>query len=101
MNKLDEMTARKDRKEIEKMLTLLLMWLRDAMILNSSGITEGITNADQINTLQKFVGAFGTRNYSEAIDSVEHCIRSVNGNAQIHLNLITMLLSLRRIFLHA
>ncbi len=98
MSKLDELSADADKAELEKMLVLLLVWMRDAMMVLHGASAEQIINQDQFETIQKFVTAYGTRDYAAAIDRIEECVRNIRGNGQVHLNLVTMVLSLRQLF---
>jgi hypothetical protein len=48
--------------------------------------------------LTKFAQAYGSRDLPAAMAVIEETIRGLHGNAQIHLSMLTAMLSLRRIF---
>ncbi|MBL7999882.1 MAG: AAA family ATPase, partial [Candidatus Kapabacteria bacterium] len=96
-HKIEDANKRYERTDIEKMLSLLLVWLRDAMTLTSSPDSH-IINADQREILAKFSSVFGKRDYPAALSLVEQTIASLRQNAQVTLSLTSMLIGLRRVF---
>ncbi len=101
MAKLDELTHQADRASLEKMLSLLMIWLRDALLMSTTNSNVGVINRDQLPTLEKFVQAYGSKDTMSTIALVEDCIRSIKGNGQVHVNLVCMLIGIRQIFLAA
>lgn len=98
MHKLDELTANADRPAIEKMLLLLMTWLRDAAVVAATQSERHVINADQSAVIRKFADVFGSRDVHAALLTIEDTIRAINQNAQVHLSLLTMLISFRKIF---
>ena len=99
MNALDEMLKDLDRSAVRHLLSLLLTWLRDAFLLANGGSADLIVNKDVVSVLSKFSQAYASRDFPRAMSSVEDAIRALHGNAQIHITVLTTMLSLRRIFL--
>ncbi len=99
LGKLDALTQNADKGDMERMLSLLMIWIRDAMLIQSGASDVHLINQDQSEILKKFVGAYAQRDYHAALERIEECIRNIRGNGQIHLNLVTLVLSLRQIFL--
>ncbi len=99
LSSLDELTADADRSDVEQMLNVLLLWLRDAMMVQFGAEMESIINIDQYEILSKFVAAYPGRDYAAAITLIEEAIRNIRGNGQIHLNLVSLMLGLRTVFL--
>lgn len=96
---LDELLKGMDRNDVEKMLQLLSLWIRDAFIVSQKQDSDTIINRDQIDTLTKFALAFPKRDYLSAIQIVEQVSFSISNNVQVHLAMLTMLIKLRGIFI--
>ncbi|MCS6807693.1 MAG: AAA family ATPase [Bacteroidota bacterium] len=102
-HELEELTGKatgeRDRVRIERMLILLLTWMRDAYTLSvSGGHQDMIINIDQLGDLRRFVQRFGVHgNLDAAARAIEQAIERLRRNANIILTLITLALDLRRI----
>lgn len=93
-------SAEKDRSQLERMLILLLVWIRDAYALSvSEGHAEGnIINIDQIEDLKRFVGKFGAGGNLDAVaGAIERTIERIRRNVNISLALTTLALDVRQI----
>jgi hypothetical protein len=96
---IDELVGTSDRSNARTVLSLLLVWLRDAYALHAGAEDSVIVNRDMLPTLTKFAQAYGSRDIPAALAVLEDTMRALHGNAQIHLSMLTAMLSLRRIFL--
>ena len=96
---IDELVGTSDRSNARTVLSLLLVWLRDAYALHAGAEDSVIVNRDMLPTLTKFAQAYGSRDIPAALTVLEDTMRALHGNAQIHLSMLTAMLSLRRIFL--
>lgn len=84
-----------NRNAIEKMLTLLLLWLRDAMALGAGSSEDALINIDQKEDLRRFAANFAHADLGAAATAVEDAIRRVHRNVQIPLLLSRLALDLR------
>lgn len=98
--KMEEITKKKDKKILEKLFILLMIWIRDALIIARTGSTEQIVNIDQIDTLRKFATNFAESDFAQAIDVIEAQILKIKRNVAPELIFITLFYKLRDIFLN-
>ncbi|HVZ41137.1 MAG TPA: hypothetical protein VHI13_17795 [Candidatus Kapabacteria bacterium] len=82
---IERLTASVDRVHIERMLTLLALWLRDVLVHRLTGSEAMIVNHDQIKDIQSFNTRFAHTPVDRMIAAVEHAVQSVRSNAQIPL----------------
>ncbi len=94
-HQIELMTGDKNRNRIEKMLILLLLWLRDAYALSVSQNIDVIINIDQVTDLQNFVKNFAHTPLDRAATAIERSIELVRRNVDIGLLLTTLALDLR------
>ena len=88
----------RDRTKLERMLILLLTWIRDAYALSVSDREDTIINIDQIEDLKRFVGRFGVSgNLDAAARAIEQAIERLRRNINVTLILTTLALDVRRI----
>lgn len=78
------------RVAVEQRLTLLSLWLRDALAL-STNAAERIINIDQQEDLQKFVGKFG---YPNKIINAIRAVEKAQSEARAQLQLRPVMLNL-------
>lgn len=100
IEKLDDILAEKDKKLIEDVITLLIIWLRDANSIIKTNDISNIVNSDQIDTLEKFAKNFSNKNIEAAITTVEDSIFHLKSNVAPNLLIIDMFLRLREILLN-
>jgi DNA polymerase-3 subunit delta' len=102
-HELESLTGRasggdRDRSKLERMLILLLVWIRDAYALSVSEREDIIINIDQIEDLKRFVGRFGASGNLDAVAAaIERTIDRVRRNVNVSLALTTLALDVRRI----
>ena len=98
---VDEIVDQYDKGTVKELLSLMLIWFRDALVLSAAGdgadSTQRIVNHDQLETLQKFVSAFGHIDYDRAFAEIEKAIELIERNVHLHLLLVVLLTRLRRI----
>ena len=80
------------KQELSQYLTLMLFWFRDVFMLQNGGT---IINADQRESLQKFVQRYPTLDTQKAISSIENALSLALKNVYIRLVLTTLALELR------
>ncbi|MBN1561822.1 DNA polymerase III subunit delta' [candidate division KSB1 bacterium] len=86
-----------DKKIIKEILSLSLMWFRDALILaESPASVNHLVNIDQLETVKKFVGAFESIDYHQVFIDIENSIQMIEKNIQINLILIVLMIKLRQ-----
>lgn len=95
---LSEIADGKDKVKIEMMLSLLLLWLRDAYSIVKTGSSVSIMNIDQRDALEKFATSFGNADYPRVLRSVEQSVRLLHRNVNLTLVLLPLLLDVRRVF---
>ena len=89
-----------DKSEIKDILNLVLLWFRDALIMQNLAqhpekIQENIINIDQLETLTKFVNAFEYIDYDNIIPELEKSIDYINRNLQLNLILLVLLVKFK------
>ncbi|MEO5928595.1 MAG: hypothetical protein ABIR47_01570 [Candidatus Kapaibacterium sp.] len=82
---IERLTSGSDRVQIERMLALLALWLRDVYSYRLTGGDAFIVNRDQLKDIQSFDTRFGRAPLDRLILSIEGSIRAVRSNAQIPL----------------
>jgi DNA polymerase-3 subunit delta' len=93
---IEQAVGARDRNRIEYMLTLLLLWMRDAFALSVSDNENTIINIDQVQDLKRFVQRFGSHEgLDEATRAIEHSVELLRKNVNTTLLLATLALNLR------
>ncbi len=100
LEKMEEITKKKDKRILEKLFVLLMIWIRDALIIARTGSTEQAINIDQLDTLKKFANKFTEQDFGAAIDVIESQILKIKRNIAPELIFITLFYKLRDIFLN-
>jgi len=100
LEKMEEITKKKDKRILEKLFVLLMIWIRDALIIARTGSTEQVINIDQLDTLKKFANKFTEQDFGAAIDVIESQILKIKRNIAPELIFITLFYKLRDIFLN-
>lgn len=96
---MEEFVKKKDKKVLEKIFTLLMIWLRDAMIIMKTDNENNIINIDQIDVIRRFAKNFSHCDIKQAIDIIESSILKIKRNVQAELIFLSMFLGLRKVFL--
>jgi len=82
---IERLTSGSDRVHIERMLTLLALWLRDVLVYRLTGGDAAVVNRDQLKDIQSFNTRFANVPLDRLIMNIEWSIRAVRSNAQIPL----------------
>ena len=62
-----------ERVDIERILNLLQLWLRDSIMVRE-GVFEEVVNFDQQDSLERFVAKFGNTNLNETISIIDRSL---------------------------
>lgn len=86
-------SLQRDSKKIKDVLTLLIVWFRDAMVfLETHGEkTDTLVNYDQVEVLKKFTTKFQNADLYSALHEIEKALNLMERNVQINLILIVLL----------
>jgi len=90
---VERFTAARDRVAVERFLSLLLMWFRDAMVMTRGG---RIINVDQEEDLRRFTTRFPQADLLRAMGEIERALSLVGRNIYIKLVLLQLAIQLRR-----
>jgi len=97
---VEQLVNQHDKKTIKDLIALMLVWFRDAMILeilqNESDYKEKIINIDRLEILQKFVGGLESIDYNKVIPKIEHAIELIDRNVYLNLVLLQLLFELKK-----
>ena len=99
VEQIEQYTQKKDRSEVEKLLLLLQLWLRDSILLNE-GIYEEIVNYDQQDSLERFILKFKNKNIPKTISVLDKSIELLQKNVYLPLVLFFVSVELRKIFIY-
>ncbi len=91
---IEGMASGSDRPRIERLLTLLLIWLRDVFVLSTTGNESRLVNSDQSADIRSFLKNFPHAPVDRMIGSVEESIASLRRNAQPTLVLTVLAMRL-------
>jgi DNA polymerase III subunit delta' len=84
------------RQNVEQMLQLLELWLRDSLAI-ASGAESAVFNIDQLEALRSFTSRFGApASLIEAIHSVESAKRKVSLQLQLRPVMLELVMDLER-----
>lgn len=79
---IERITAGGDRVGIERVLGLLLIWLRDLLQVRITGSEDGVINSDQIDDIRSFLRNFPEAPLPDIIEAVEQSIYAIRRNGQ-------------------
>ena len=97
LRSIEEIASRDERQEIEEFLSLLMTWLRDAMLLGES--PGAVINSDNTDALLKFSLVNPALRYDELFAAIERSISLLNKNVYIPLILQDLALRMRGIII--
>jgi DNA polymerase-3 subunit delta' len=83
------------RIETEKLLQMLLVWMRDAFVFRER--TDMVFNIDQEKDLHSFVGKFSQKNLDLCMVAVERALELLRRNVYLPLVMLSLTVQLRRI----
>jgi DNA polymerase-3 subunit delta' len=87
----------RDSKKVKDLLTLLMIWFRDAMVYcETNGQDHNrLINFDQVEIVQKFIAKFPNADLYRAVREVERALVLIDSNVQLNLILIVLLNKLK------
>jgi len=94
---VEKVAELKDRELVNRFLILLLIWFRDALVLQHGGV---IINVDQQEDLKRFLAKFPDADLLHALADVEKAISLVDRNAYIKLVMVHLAIRLKADILH-
>ncbi len=98
LDKIDELTASRNKNKLDKALNILLIWMRDVAISSVSDEPK-VINIDQKDVIQKFASHYKGKDLALTILKIEEAIKRIRQNINPQLALVTLFLELRDIFL--
>ena len=90
-------TCQRDLKQIKDLLSLLLIWFRDALVFRETDEPnqELLIYAGAFETLNNFTQKFPDADLQSAVNAIEESLEQISRNVQINLILIVLLNKLR------
>ncbi len=95
---VEDLAGTRDRTKVANFLSFMLVWFRDAMVLEKGG---GIINIDQENDIKRFLQNFPDADLACVIRDIEYAISLLRRNVYITLVLLQLLFQLRENILPA
>lgn len=89
-SEVDRISNGIDKSKLEKILSLLLLWIRDAYYLRYSKNEFMLVNQDQITDITSFNNKFPKADLKSIIEDIDAAINAVKYNAQAALVLINL-----------
>ncbi|UCE06185.1 MAG: DNA polymerase III subunit delta' [bacterium] len=97
---VEDLVNQQDKKTIKDLITLMLVWFRDAMMLqlmqNELDYKEKIINIDRLDILKKFVTGLERIDYNQVIPKIEQAIELIDRNVYLNLVLLQLLFELKK-----
>lgn len=97
-NDFEEYFSSVNRQQAEQLLTLLLIFFRDALMVNETA-SRFVVNEDLMDDLEKFVQRFGGNDLSSCQAAVERALELLRRNVYLPLVILSLTVSLRRILM--
>jgi len=95
LHRIEELFPAHDRTRAELLLGLLLFWLRDALVMAHQGNPSMLINADQQETLRRFLHRFPQADLPAMVTAVDTAIGLLRRYVNIPLLVLTTLLRCR------
>lgn len=92
---LEQLLEDKDRADLEEILILLQVWLRDAMFLVEGRELQSVVNTDDIEALKKFVSFCPRADYVKVFQIIDRTISLLSKNVYIPLIFLQLVIELR------
>lgn len=89
----EEYLAGAKRDEAEQLLSMLHVWMRDAIVMREGSGT--VINIDQEQDLRSFVAKFGTRDLERSLAAVERSLELLRRNVYLPLVMLSLIVQLR------
>ncbi len=92
----EQVTKTRDKNYLMELLNLLILWFKDAILLNSLGHKADIVNISYSSELQKFTRAYGSSDFMQIINEIEKAISNLNRNVFAPLVLTVLAIKIRQ-----
>jgi hypothetical protein len=97
---VEQLVAQEDKKSIKDLLQFMLVWFRDALVLDllpaKEDFMEKIVNINRLDLLQKFVSGLEPIDYNHVIEKIENSIDLIDRNVFLNLILLQLLFDLKK-----
>ena len=97
---IESLVNQQDKKTIKDLIALMLVWFRDAMVMellqNESDYKDKIINIDRQDTLTKFVSGLERIDYDQVIPKIEQALESIDRNVYLNLVLLQLMFELKK-----
>ena len=94
--KLQPLLSVKDKNFVDKILLILLLWLRDANNLINTELKGEIINIDQITFLQSFARNFQDKAVDKVLILIEDAMKNNRRNVNQQLLLVNLFIEIRK-----
>ncbi|MGA2297299.1 MAG: DNA polymerase III subunit delta' C-terminal domain-containing protein [FCB group bacterium] len=92
---IESISSKKDRRNVEILLGILLLWFRDVITYIEYKNSDRIINIDQVEAIKRFAENFMDKNIMTLMKEVETAINRIRKNVNIQLVLIKLFLSIK------
>jgi DNA polymerase III subunit delta' len=89
---VDDLAQTKDRERVVRFLTLMLVWFRDALVLQQGA---EVINVDQESRIRKFINSYPNSDLHQIIADVERALSLLERNIYIKLVLLDLAVRLQ------
>jgi len=97
---VEQLVAQEDKKAIKDLLQFMLVWFRDALVLEllpaKDDFMEKIVNINRLDLLQKFVSGLEPIDYNHVVEKIENSIELIDRNVFLNLVLLQLLFDLKK-----
>ena len=98
---VENLTSQEDLKTIKDLIALMLIWFRDALVIESlqdeEKFIDKIINIDRLQILQKFINSFESIDYEKILAKIENALELIERNVYLNLILLQLLFGLKRL----
>lgn len=95
LHRVEELVGTEERSRAEQLLKLLLLWLRDAFLLQHTGSADFLINTDHAATLHRFLQRFPQADLPAMVAAVDVALSLLSRHVNPLLLLLTTLLRCR------
>lgn len=96
---IEELLKISDKNKLHSALQLLLLWVRDAMLLQQNGNPDLILNMDQTEVLQKFSEYYKKHDLNAIIREIENASFAIYKNVNQSLIFLRLFVKIREILM--
>ena len=97
---VEKLISQLDKKTIKEILVLMLIWFRDAMVLDlivdNAEKTECLINIDRLAILEKFINNLEPVDYENVIRQIEKAMELIDKNVYLNVILLQLVFELKK-----